>query len=212
MSKAQILYTKTDEAPALATYSLLPIVQAFTQAAGVAVETRDISLAGRILATFPEYLTPGAAAIGRPGRARRAGQDARRQHHQAAQHQRLGARSCRRRSRSCSSRATRCPTIRTIRRTTRSRPIKARYAQGAGQRREPGAARGQLGPPRRHLGEGSTRGSTRTRWARGSTDSQIARGAHGAAATSTAASSRPRSPTPASCASNYVDAAGKSPC
>jgi isocitrate dehydrogenase len=56
MSTARILYTYTDEAPALATYSLLPIIQAFTRAAGVAVETRDISLAGRILASFPEYL------------------------------------------------------------------------------------------------------------------------------------------------------------
>jgi len=54
-----ILYTKTDEAPALATYSLLPIVQAFTKHAGIAVETRDISLAGRILANFPEFLTEG---------------------------------------------------------------------------------------------------------------------------------------------------------
>jgi isocitrate dehydrogenase len=53
-----IIYTKTDEAPALATYSLLPIVQAFTKHAGIAVETRDISLAGRIMANFPEYLTP----------------------------------------------------------------------------------------------------------------------------------------------------------
>src|ERR1700710_58014 len=52
-----IIYTKTDEAPALATYSLLPIVAAFTKAAGVRVETRDISLAGRILASFPEGLT-----------------------------------------------------------------------------------------------------------------------------------------------------------
>src|SRR5262252_3349619 len=58
MSTAKILYTHTDEAPALATYSLLPIVQAFTRAAGVVVETRDISLAGRILANFPEYLPP----------------------------------------------------------------------------------------------------------------------------------------------------------
>jgi isocitrate dehydrogenase len=55
----KIIYTLTDEAPALATYSLLPIVQAFTQAAGCAVETRDISLAGRILAQFPERLAPG---------------------------------------------------------------------------------------------------------------------------------------------------------
>jgi isocitrate dehydrogenase len=51
-----IIYTKTDEAPALATYSLLPIVGAFTRAAGVRVETRDISLAGRLLANFPELL------------------------------------------------------------------------------------------------------------------------------------------------------------
>ena len=54
----KILYTLTDEAPALATYSLLPIVQAFTSSAGVQVETRDISLSGRIIASFPEYLKP----------------------------------------------------------------------------------------------------------------------------------------------------------
>ena len=57
MTKAQIIYTLTDEAPALATYSLLPIVQAFTRTAGIAVETRDISLAGRVLAGFPDALT-----------------------------------------------------------------------------------------------------------------------------------------------------------
>ena len=56
MSTAKIIYTKTDEAPALATYSFLPIVEAFTNAAGIAVETRDISLASRILANFPENL------------------------------------------------------------------------------------------------------------------------------------------------------------
>src|SRR6185436_468624 len=56
MNNAKIIYTLTDEAPALATFSLLPIVQAFTKAAGCAVETRDISLAGRILAQFPERL------------------------------------------------------------------------------------------------------------------------------------------------------------
>lgn len=52
-----IIYTKTDEAPALATYSLLPIVQAFTRQADITVESRDISLAGRILAQFPDFLT-----------------------------------------------------------------------------------------------------------------------------------------------------------
>ncbi|WP_442794818.1 NADP-dependent isocitrate dehydrogenase [Pelobium manganitolerans] len=55
-SPSKIIYTKTDEAPLLATYSLLPIIQAFTASAGIDVETRDISLAGRILANFPEYL------------------------------------------------------------------------------------------------------------------------------------------------------------
>ncbi len=53
---ARIIYTKTDEAPYLATHSLLPIIQAFTAPSGIEVETRDISLAGRILANFPEYL------------------------------------------------------------------------------------------------------------------------------------------------------------
>jgi isocitrate dehydrogenase len=54
---SKITYTFTDEAPALATYSLLPIVEAFTTAANIEVETKDISLAGRILANFPEFLT-----------------------------------------------------------------------------------------------------------------------------------------------------------
>jgi len=53
-----IIYTKTDEAPALATYSFLPIVQAFTKHSGIVVETRDISLAGRIISQFPDFLTP----------------------------------------------------------------------------------------------------------------------------------------------------------
>lgn len=57
MMTSKIIYTKTDEAPALATYSLLPIIQAYTNAAGVEVETRDISLAGRVIANFSEYLT-----------------------------------------------------------------------------------------------------------------------------------------------------------
>jgi isocitrate dehydrogenase len=57
MSKSKIVYTLTDEAPALATQSFLPIVQAFTSACGVEVETRDISLAGRVIANFPENLT-----------------------------------------------------------------------------------------------------------------------------------------------------------
>ncbi|WP_409485053.1 NADP-dependent isocitrate dehydrogenase [Arsenicicoccus dermatophilus] len=57
MTSQKIVWTKIDEAPALATYSLLPIVQAFTRAGGVEVETKDISLSGRILAQFPDRLT-----------------------------------------------------------------------------------------------------------------------------------------------------------
>lgn len=53
---AKIIYTHTDEAPALATQSLLPIIKAYTAPSGIAIETRDISLAGRIIANFPEYL------------------------------------------------------------------------------------------------------------------------------------------------------------
>ncbi|MFT3963758.1 NADP-dependent isocitrate dehydrogenase [Propionivibrio sp.] len=56
-TQSKIVWTKIDEAPALATYSFLPIVQAFTKGTGVEVETSDISLAGRIIATFPERLT-----------------------------------------------------------------------------------------------------------------------------------------------------------
>ncbi|MDB4369415.1 NADP-dependent isocitrate dehydrogenase, partial [Akkermansiaceae bacterium] len=53
---SKIIYTKTDEAPYLATQSLLPIIEAFTKSSGIEVETRDISLAGRILALFADRL------------------------------------------------------------------------------------------------------------------------------------------------------------
>ncbi|WP_269854985.1 NADP-dependent isocitrate dehydrogenase [Streptomyces sp. RPT161] len=59
MTDSTIIYTHTDEAPALATYSFLPVIQAYASTAGVAVETRDISLAGRIIASFPERLEEG---------------------------------------------------------------------------------------------------------------------------------------------------------
>jgi len=56
-TEGRIIYTKVDEAPALATYSFLPIIKAFTEAAGLKVETKDISLAGRTIAKFPDFLT-----------------------------------------------------------------------------------------------------------------------------------------------------------
>ena len=52
----KIIYTKTDEAPALATQSFLPIIKSFTKSSGIQIETKDISLAGRIIATFPDFL------------------------------------------------------------------------------------------------------------------------------------------------------------
>lgn len=55
-NRSKIIYTFTDEAPALATYSLLPIIEAFTASSDIDVETRDISLAGRVLSSFPESL------------------------------------------------------------------------------------------------------------------------------------------------------------
>ena len=58
MSELEIVWTKVDEAPALATYSLLPIVQSFVGTAGVKLTLKDISLTGRILANFPDRLTP----------------------------------------------------------------------------------------------------------------------------------------------------------
>ena len=55
---SKIIYTKVDEAPALATYSFLPIIKAFTKSSGIEMVQKDISLAGRIIANFPENLTP----------------------------------------------------------------------------------------------------------------------------------------------------------
>src|SRR5262249_17076020 len=66
MSKLEIMWTKVDEAPALATYSLLPIVEAFVGAAGVSVKLKGISLAGRSLPTFPRKFTPAPAINDEP--------------------------------------------------------------------------------------------------------------------------------------------------
>ena len=82
---ATIIWTEIDEAPALATHSLLPIVQAFTKGTGVSVEKRDISLAGRIIANFPEQLTEAQRIPGLPFAIRRADAEARGEHHQAAE-------------------------------------------------------------------------------------------------------------------------------
>ena len=59
---AKIIYTYTDEAPMLATYSLLPVFQRFARPMGITIEKKDISVAGRILSYFPDYLTPEQVA------------------------------------------------------------------------------------------------------------------------------------------------------
>ncbi len=82
----KILYTLTDEAPFLATQSLLPIVQAFTATAGIDVETRDISLAGRLLAQFPERLKPEQKIADDLAELGQLATTPAGQHHQAAQH------------------------------------------------------------------------------------------------------------------------------
>ena len=85
---AKIIYTLTDEAPLLAT-SVPPGHRGLRGEAGVAVETRDISLAGRIIAAFADLLPEDQRDGGRPRRARRSGDHARGQHHQAAEHLRV---------------------------------------------------------------------------------------------------------------------------
>ena len=90
-SNATIIYTHTDEAPALATYSFLPIVEAFTDAADVTVETRDISLAGRLISSFPERLTPEQRQADALAELGALATTPRGQHHQAAQRERIAA-------------------------------------------------------------------------------------------------------------------------
>ena len=63
METHKIIWTEIDEAPALATYSLLPILQAYTKGSGISIAKKDISLAGRIIANFPEYLTESQRKI-----------------------------------------------------------------------------------------------------------------------------------------------------
>ena len=158
----KIIYTHTDEAPALATASLLPIVQAFAAAADVDVELRDISLAGRILAQFPELLRARAAGPRRARRARRARQDARGEHHQAAEHQRLAAaaQGGDRRAAVAGLRDPRLP-------GRPGRPGAREVRRGQGLGGQPGPARGQLRSPRAGVRQGLRRASTRTAWARG---------------------------------------------
>ena len=86
-----IIYTITDEAPALATHSLLPIVRAFVSAADIAVETRDISLAGRLLAALPDALASDQGVADALSELGELAKTPGGQHHQTSEHQCLGA-------------------------------------------------------------------------------------------------------------------------
>ena len=117
----------------------------------MSVKPKDISLAGRILANFPRTHAR-AAHPRRPDGARRAGDPARGQHHQAAEHQRLDSAAQGRDQGTAGARATTSPT--TPRPQERRRKgTQGALRQGPGQRRQPGPARGQLGPPRRRRGQ-----------------------------------------------------------
>ncbi len=159
-----IIYTHTDEAPLLATYSFLPIVQAYAGQAGVPVETRDISLAGRILAQFPERLTDEQRSTTRsPSSA--SWPKARGQHHQAAQHLGLDA-AAKGRDQRAPGAGSSCPTIPTRRGPTRTRTRGDATTRSRAVRSTRSCARGTP-TGARPCRSSSTPASTRTRWARG---------------------------------------------
>ena len=155
---ARIIYTHTDEAPLLATYSFLPIIEAYAAKAGVDVETRDISLAGRIIAQFPDRLTDEQRQADDAWPSSVSWRmHARGQHHQAAQRLGLGpaAQGGGQGAAGAGLRPARLPREPAVRRGQGDpRPLR----QGHGLGGQPGAARGQLRPPRAGLGQGLRQG------------------------------------------------------
>ncbi len=164
--KSTIIYTFTDEAPALATYSLLPIIEAFAGAADVEVETRDISLAGRILAAFPDRLTDDQRVGDALAELGDLALTPRGEHHQAAEHQRLGAaaQGGDRRAAGEGLRPARLPR-RGVHAGSSGDPGPVRRGDGLG--RQPRAPPGQLRPSRARRRSRSTPSRTRIRWGRG---------------------------------------------
>ena len=148
MPNLEIMWTKVDEAPALATYSLLPIVKAFVGAAGVSV-TLEGHLAGRSHPRqCPRQAPPGATDQRRTRRTRRAHAEARSQHHQAAQHLRLDP-AAQGRDQGTARQGLRRSGL-SGQPDDRSREgHQVPLRQGVRQRRQPGLARGQFRPPRR---------------------------------------------------------------
>ena len=152
MTDSKIIYTHTDEAPLLATYSFLPIIAGLRRHGGGRRRDPRHLAGGPHHRAVPDRLEPRAADRRRARRARRAGQAARSQHHQAAEHQRLdpAAQGGHRRAAVAGLRPAGLPRQPDDRRGEgRPRPLR----QGQGQRGQPGAPRGQLRPPRARLGQ-----------------------------------------------------------
>ena len=129
MPNLEIMWTKVDEAPALATYSELPIVEAFVGTAGVSVKLKDISLAGRIIANFPEKLTPCATDQRRTHRTWRTHACGPKPTSSSCPISLPRSRSSRPRLRNFKARATTFRTIRIIRRRKPRKRSRARYAK-----------------------------------------------------------------------------------
>ncbi len=152
MSKLEIMWTKVDEAPALATYSLLPIVESFVGAAGVAVTLKDISLTGRILANFPDKLKPEQkvndelAELGKLAMKPEA--NIIKLPNISASIPQLKAAI-----KELQSKGYAVPDYPENPATDAEKGHQGALRQGAGQRRQSGAARGQLRPPRRRRRE-----------------------------------------------------------
>ena len=197
---SKIIYTHTDEAPALATYSLLPIIQAFTAAAGVAVETRDISLAGRILATFPDLL-PADQRV--PDALAELGELATRPEANIIKLPNVSASMPQLKAaiEELQAKGYALPDYPDEPQTARGAGHPGPLRQGQGQRRQPGAARGQLRPPGPEVGQG-VRPQAPALDGRLVAGLQDPRRHHGAPATSAPTRSRSPSPTPTRCASS----------
>ena len=148
MPDLEIMWTKVDEAPALATYSLLPIVEAFVGAAGVSVKLKDISLAGRILASFPDKLTPAQRINDELAELGELATEARSQHHQAAQHLRLDP-AAQGRDQGTARQGLRRSGLSGQPDDGSREGHQVSLRQGVRQRRQPGLARRQFRPPRR---------------------------------------------------------------
>ena len=152
MSDLEIVWTKVDEAPALATFSLLPIVEAFVGTAGVTMKLKDISLTGRILANFPEKLTPAQRINDELAEL---GQLAMRPEANIIKLPNISASVPQLKAaiKELQDKGYDVPDYPDNATTDAEKDIRVALRQGARQRRQPGAARGQFRPPRRRRRE-----------------------------------------------------------